>query len=137
MLFWSKRSTAPSVESRSDARAFSSRSLRSAAKSIRCSQSTAIVAPREAMFIGLLLLRRPSSRTDRHWRRFACWCSLFAYGCSARENTCPSLELSLPLHCPTLETRIIQRKQTVSRPGAPARSDRLRGRHRALGDHYL
>ena len=51
MLFWSKRRTAPRLDSRSDPRAFSSRSLRSLAKSIRCSQSTAIVAPREAMFI--------------------------------------------------------------------------------------
>ena len=56
MLFWSKRSTAPRLESRSEARAFSNRSLRSLAKSIRCSQSTAIVAPREAMFMVALLL---------------------------------------------------------------------------------
>ena len=64
-------------ESRSDARAFSSRSLRSLAKSIRCSQSTAIVAPREAMFIVALLPRRPSDRADRHgshrMRLFICW----------------------------------------------------------------
>src|SRR6478752_1249478 len=56
MLFWSNSRSAPSDESRSDARAFERRSLRSRAKSIRCSQSTAIVAPREAIFIDELLL---------------------------------------------------------------------------------
>src|SRR5689334_23337233 len=57
MLFWSNNRTAPSEESRSDARAFSRRSERSFAKSILCSQSTAIVAPREAMFIVGILPR--------------------------------------------------------------------------------
>src|SRR3954451_19319002 len=56
MLFWSNSSSAPSDESRSDARAFSRRSERSRAKSMRCSQSTAMVAPREAMFMDALLL---------------------------------------------------------------------------------
>src|SRR6478672_5821309 len=51
MLFWSKRRSAPNEESRRAACALSRRSVRSLAKSIRCSQSTAIVAPREAMFI--------------------------------------------------------------------------------------
>src|SRR3954464_14802592 len=56
MLFWSNSRSAPSDESRSDARARSRRSERSRAKSIRCSQSTAMVAPREAMFMDALLL---------------------------------------------------------------------------------
>src|SRR3954447_19285027 len=56
MLFWSNSSTAPSDDSRSDARARSRRSERSRAKSMRCSQSTAMVAPREAMFMDALLL---------------------------------------------------------------------------------
>src|SRR4051812_10405991 len=54
MLFWSKRSTAPSDDARSESCARRRRSVRSFAKSIRCSQSTAIVAPREAIFIALL-----------------------------------------------------------------------------------
>src|SRR5438105_15793730 len=56
MLFWSKSRTAPSVDSRRDDCARRRRSVRSFAKSIRCSQSTAIVAPREAMFIRPLSL---------------------------------------------------------------------------------
>src|SRR5436305_8896325 len=57
MLFWSNNSTAPNDDSPSDARAFARRSVRSFEKSIRCSQSTAIVAPREAMFmVGPLLV---------------------------------------------------------------------------------
>src|SRR5689334_19982259 len=56
MLFWSNSSTAPSDEARSDARARSRRSERSRAKSMRCSQSTAMVAPRAARFMDALLL---------------------------------------------------------------------------------
>src|SRR5581483_10739696 len=55
MLFGSKRSSAPRSDAASAALAFSSRSRRSRGKSTRCSQSTAIVAPCEAMGIGLLL----------------------------------------------------------------------------------
>src|SRR3954449_5455468 len=54
MLFWSKSRTAPKSDSGRDACALFSRSPRSVAKWIRCSQSTAIVAPREAIFIALL-----------------------------------------------------------------------------------
>src|SRR5262245_5928831 len=51
MLFGSKRRSAPRSDASSICPARASRSLRSRAKSIRCSQSTAIVAPREAMFV--------------------------------------------------------------------------------------
>src|SRR5215213_3662586 len=73
MLFWSKRSTAPSSDACSDACAFARRSLRSFAKSIRCSQSTAIVAPREAIFMDGLLPRLPPAqrRTGVHQRQTA------------------------------------------------------------------
>src|SRR5215213_5963647 len=73
MLFWSKRSTAPSADACSEACAFARRSLRSFAKSIRCSQSTAIVAPREAIFMDGLLPRLPPAqqRTGVHQRQTA------------------------------------------------------------------
>src|SRR6187401_1485106 len=51
MLFGSNRSSAPRSDSASALLARASRSERSLAKSIRCSQSTAIVAPRDAMFV--------------------------------------------------------------------------------------
>ena len=50
-LFGSNSSSAPSSDDASWALVFSSRVLRSRSKSTRCSQSTAIVAPREAMFM--------------------------------------------------------------------------------------
>src|SRR2546429_8540164 len=51
MLFGSNRSNAPRSDSASVRLARASRSERSLPKSIRCSQSTAIVAPRDAMFV--------------------------------------------------------------------------------------
>ena len=68
MLFWSKRSSAPSSESPKRRLGLSSRSLRSRAKSMRCSQSTAIVAPREAMFMSGLLPSLVHLETARHGR---------------------------------------------------------------------
>src|SRR6188472_3449221 len=51
MLFGSKSNSAPRSDASSACRARASRSERSRSKSIRCSQSTAMVAPREAMFV--------------------------------------------------------------------------------------
>src|SRR5882757_2520384 len=64
MLFGSNSSSAPRSDLASSAWARSSRSERSLPKSIRCSQSTPMVAPREAMLvIGVFL--SPSAATRR------------------------------------------------------------------------
>src|SRR5436309_10677502 len=51
MLFGSKRSRAPRSDASRAAFARAERSARSREKSIRCSQSTAMVAPRDAIFL--------------------------------------------------------------------------------------
>src|SRR3954452_17488770 len=55
MLFWSNNSSAPRSDASRAARARSNRSVRSRAKSTRCSQSTAAEAPREAIFMFIMI----------------------------------------------------------------------------------
>src|ERR1700728_552946 len=73
MLFWSNSSTAPRSEASSSARALLRRAARSRAKSTRCSQSTAIVAPRDA------IIDRPSPLAFSNGKQILCRASSYPW----------------------------------------------------------